>query len=79
MQRIEAFGGAFPAGAGFFGQDDSDDDEATAEEASRQAGSSGDTNLFGGILGALGQKKSEIVKEDVDEEGRQSIKASRVY
>ncbi|KAF4451075.1 beta-flanking protein [Fusarium austroafricanum] len=38
------------------------------EEASQKAGSSGDKDLFGSILGALGQKQSKLADEDLDEE-----------
>ena len=39
------------------------------EEAHQKAGSSGDKDLFGSILGALGQKKGKLAEEDLDEEG----------
>ncbi|KAI2622542.1 hypothetical protein GGR54DRAFT_68623 [Hypoxylon sp. NC1633] len=39
-----------------------------AEHASRHAGSSGDTDLFSGLLGALTQKKQSLASEDVDED-----------
>lgn len=39
-----------------------------AEHASRHAGSSGDTDLFSSLLGALTQKKQSLADEDVDED-----------
>lgn len=39
------------------------------EEAHQKAGSSGDKDLFGSILGALGQKQNKLADEDLDEEG----------
>lgn len=59
-------GGRFPAGG--FGQDD-DDLRGAAEHASRQAGSSGDSDFFSTLLGAVSQKKGRLAEEDVDEEG----------
>ncbi|KAH7256449.1 hypothetical protein BKA59DRAFT_467523 [Fusarium tricinctum] len=38
------------------------------EEAHQKAGSSGDKDLFGSILGALGQKQNKLADEDLDEE-----------
>lgn len=43
------------------------------EEAHQKAGSSGDKDLFGSILGALGQKQNKLADEDLDEEGGASI------
>ncbi|KAI1656849.1 hypothetical protein F4813DRAFT_362044 [Daldinia decipiens] len=60
-------GGAYPAGGGIPRSDD-DDFRGAAEHASRHAGSSGDTSLFSGLLGALTQKKQALAEEDVDED-----------
>ncbi|KAI2628001.1 hypothetical protein GGS26DRAFT_560688 [Hypomontagnella submonticulosa] len=60
-------GGAYPAGGGYARQDD-DDMRGAAEHASRHAGSSGDTDLFSSLLGALTQKKQSLADEDVDED-----------
>ncbi|PNP66778.1 hypothetical protein FNYG_13508 [Fusarium nygamai] len=38
------------------------------EEAHQKAGSSGDKDLFGSILGSLGQKQNKLADEDLDEE-----------
>ena len=40
-----------------------------ADRASEQAGSSGDSDFFSSLLGALGEKKEQLANEDVDEEG----------
>ncbi|KAK9781987.1 putative Beta-flanking protein [Seiridium cardinale] len=58
-------GGSYPAGG--YGQDD-DDLRGAAEHASRHAGSSGDSSMFSGLLGALGEKKGRLAEEDVDED-----------
>ncbi|KAI1106186.1 hypothetical protein F4804DRAFT_330556 [Jackrogersella minutella] len=59
-------GGAYPAGGGYGGDDD--DLRGASEHASRHAGSSGDSSLFSGLLGALGQKKHSLANEEVDED-----------
>lgn len=46
------------------------------EEAHQKAGSSGDKDLFGSILGALGQKKGKLAEEDLDEEGEKLLQTS---
>ncbi|KAF4340585.1 beta-flanking [Fusarium beomiforme] len=46
------------------------------EEAHQKAGSSGDKDLFGSILGALGQKQNKLANEDLDEEGEESCDVS---
>ncbi|KAI0895773.1 hypothetical protein F4806DRAFT_69098 [Annulohypoxylon nitens] len=60
-------GGAYPAGGGY-PRDDDDDLRGASEHASRHAGSSGSSDLFSGLLGALSQKKSSLASEDVDED-----------
>lgn len=40
-----------------------------AEDASRRAGDSGDTDLFSSVLGSIGQQKHQIAKQDIDEDG----------
>ncbi|KAF3057285.1 beta-flanking protein [Daldinia childiae] len=60
-------GGAYPAGGGYPRSDD-DDFRGAAEHASRHAGSSGDSDLFSSLLGALTQKKQSLAEEDVDED-----------
>ncbi|KAI9171663.1 hypothetical protein HJFPF1_01149 [Paramyrothecium foliicola] len=71
-QGQEAYGGNYPAGGGFSGRgddDDDDDDFRTAqEEAAARAGSSGSSDLFSSILGSIGQKKTQIRNEDIDED-----------
>lgn len=49
----KAAGGAYPPAGG-----DDDDLRSAADEAARQAGSSGDKDLFSSIIGSLGQKKA---------------------
>ncbi|KAF4978945.1 hypothetical protein FZEAL_4742 [Fusarium zealandicum] len=49
----------------FFGDLDVDN---AKEEASKNAGSSGDKDLFSSILGSLGQKQDKLANEDLDEE-----------
>ncbi|KAI1414014.1 hypothetical protein F5Y13DRAFT_159555 [Hypoxylon sp. FL1857] len=60
-------GGAYPAGGGYPRQDD-DDLRGAEEHATRHAGSSGSSDLFSGLLGALTQKKQSLAHEDVDED-----------
>ena len=38
------------------------------EEAANRAGSSGSSDMFSNIIGAIGQKKGSLEKEDIDEE-----------
>ena len=66
----EAHGGSYPAGGGFFDRDDDDDFRTAKEEASQRAGSSGSGDLFSSIISAIGQKKSSLAEEDIDEEGQ---------
>jgi hypothetical protein len=67
----KAYGGNYPAGGGFSvsaNDDDDDDDFRTAkDEAAARAGSSGSNDLFSSILGSIGQNKSRIQNEDLDE------------
>jgi hypothetical protein len=56
-------------GGGFFDRDDDDDFRTAREEASRRAGSSGGSDMFSSIISAIGQKKSTLANEDIDEEG----------
>ncbi|KAM0342077.1 hypothetical protein ACHAPU_009690 [Fusarium lateritium] len=44
------------------------DFDSAKDEADHKAGSSGDKDLFGSILGALGQKQNKLADEDLDEE-----------
>ncbi|KAF0639971.1 hypothetical protein NXS19_000863 [Fusarium pseudograminearum] len=70
QQQYPPAGGIQAQGAGAFGGfhgGDVDFDNAK-EEAHQKAGSSGDKDLFGSILGALGQKKNKLADEDLDEE-----------
>lgn len=48
---------------------DDDDLKNVHQEASKLAGSSGSSELFSQIVGAIGQHKGQIADEDVDEEG----------
>ncbi|TPX15503.1 uncharacterized protein E0L32_004483 [Thyridium curvatum] len=48
--------------------EDDEDLRGAAETASRHAGDSGDTSLFGGILNAIGQNKGRLEQEDIDED-----------
>lgn len=61
-------GGGYPAGGGV-PRDDDDDYRNAAETASRAAGDSGDSSFFSSLLGSLTQKKSQIDKDDIDEDG----------
>ncbi|KAI0141536.1 hypothetical protein GGR57DRAFT_406128 [Xylariaceae sp. FL1272] len=63
-------GGSYPAGY-------DDDFSGAAEHASRNAGSSGDTDFFSNIMGALGDKKGKIADEDLDEE--EAVRAHRKH
>ena len=56
-------------GSGVHHGGDDDDMNNAAEEASRQAGDSGDTDLFSSVLGAITQNKQQIANQDLDEEG----------
>ncbi|KAM4058563.1 beta-flanking protein [Hirsutella rhossiliensis] len=49
-------------------RDDDDELKNADHEASRLAGSSGSTDLFSKVVGALGQRKGQIANEDIDEE-----------
>ena len=60
-------GGAYPAGGP---RADDDDWSGAADHASQHAGDSGNADLFGSLLGALGQKKQRLAEEDIDEDGR---------
>lgn len=60
-------GGAYPAGGGY-PRDDDDDLRGASEHATRHAGSSGSSDLFSNLLGALTQKKQSLANEDVDED-----------
>lgn len=65
----ESHGGNYPAGGGFFDRDDDDDFRTAKEEASHRAGSSGSGDLFSSIISSIGQKKSSLASEGIDEEG----------
>ncbi|KAL7620277.1 hypothetical protein AAE478_009270 [Parahypoxylon ruwenzoriense] len=61
-------GGAYPAGGGYPRADD-DDFRGAAEHASRHAGSSGSSDLFSSLIGALTQKKQSLKdKKDNDDD-----------
>lgn len=49
--------------------DDEVDYGRAAEHASRNAGSSGQTDFFSGIIGNFMGKKSQLAQEDIDEQG----------
>merc|ERR1712000_226489 len=53
---------------GFFDRDDDDDFRDAKDEADKRAGSSGSGAMFSQIIGAIGQKKSTLQSEDLDEE-----------
>lgn len=57
-------------GGSFFDRDDDDDFREAKEEADKRAGSSGSSDLFSSIISAIGQKKSRLAEEDLDEEGQ---------
>jgi len=81
-QQQQYPGGNIPQGggygAGFGGPDDDDDDlRGAGEEAARRAGDSGSSDLFNGILGTLGQKKTQIANEDIDEQ--HAVKSHRKF
>jgi hypothetical protein len=50
--------------------DDDDDLSGAAEHATRNAGGSGDRDLFSSILGNFVGNKSKLANEDIDEQGR---------
>ncbi|EQK98371.1 beta-flanking protein [Ophiocordyceps sinensis CO18] len=65
-------GGQSNSSGGYKSHDGRDDDDGLRNadhEASRLAGSSGSTDLFSKVVGALGQRKGQIAEEDIDEEG----------
>ncbi|POR34473.1 Uncharacterized protein TPAR_05323 [Tolypocladium paradoxum] len=62
----KAHGGNYPAGGGF--QHDDDALKTAHQEASQLAGSSGSSDMFSQIIGAIGQRKGQIANEDIDEE-----------
>lgn len=66
---LEAHGGNYPAGGGFQAPDDDDDFRTAREEAASRAGSSGSSELFSSILGSIGQNRSRLDKDDIDEQG----------
>lgn len=43
------------------------------QHASSNAGNSGNSDLFGNIMNAVGNKQEKIQNEDIDEEGSLSI------
>ncbi len=52
------------------GGEDDEDLRGAADAASRHAGDSGDSDMFGGILNAISQRKGHIANnQDVDEDG----------
>lgn len=58
---------------GYMPRDDSDEEgfhRRAAEHASRNAGGSGETDFFSGIISNFMGKKSQLANEDVDEEGQ---------
>ncbi|KEZ45985.1 hypothetical protein SAPIO_CDS1383 [Scedosporium apiospermum] len=63
-------GGALgPLAGNILGLLDNDDDkQRAAEEASRRAGDSGNSDLFKTILGSLSSDKDKVAREDIDEE-----------
>ncbi|KAF4505429.1 hypothetical protein G6O67_007381 [Ophiocordyceps sinensis] len=64
-------GGQSNSSGGYKSHDGRDDDDGLRNadhEASRLAGSSGSTDLFSKVVGALGQRKGQIAEEDIDEE-----------
>ncbi|KEY71154.1 hypothetical protein S7711_00977 [Stachybotrys chartarum IBT 7711] len=65
---LEAHGGNYPAGGGFQAPDDDDDFRTAREEAASRAGSSGSSELFSSILGSIGQNRSRLDKDDIDEQ-----------
>ncbi|KAI1282776.1 hypothetical protein F5Y07DRAFT_197234 [Xylaria sp. FL0933] len=67
-------GGAYPAGGP---RADDDDWSDAAQHASQHAGDSGNTDLFSGLLGALGQKKQRLAEEDIDED--EAVRSHKKY
>jgi hypothetical protein len=61
-------GGAYPAGGGRPHGGDDEDMRNAAEEASRRAGDSGDTDMFSSILGSITQQKHQIAQGDINED-----------
>jgi hypothetical protein len=67
----ESHGGAYPPL--FKDEDSDDDDDKLAQDASRRAGRSGDSDLFSSVLGMIGGKKKAGAAaadddSDIDEE-----------
>lgn len=65
---IEAHGGTYPSGGGFFDRDDDDDFREAKEEADKRAGASGSADLFSSIISSIGQQKGRLAEEHLDEE-----------
>ena len=60
------------AGAGGYPHHDDDDLRGVAEQASKHAGDSGDSDLFAAIVRAVGNKRHSLASEDIDEDGTRS-------
>lgn len=69
IEKSFSGGGGGGGGGGFFDRDDEDDFRTARDEASRRAGSSGGSDMFSSIISAIGQKKSTLANDDIDEEG----------
>lgn len=50
--------------------DDDDDLSSAADHASRNAGSSGDRDLFSSVLGSFMGNKTHLASQEVDEQGK---------
>ncbi|KXJ85183.1 hypothetical protein Micbo1qcDRAFT_237561 [Microdochium bolleyi] len=63
--RATGFAGS--SGAGGYPHHDDDDLRGVAEQASKHAGDSGDSDLFATIVRAVGNKRHSLASEDIDE------------
>ena len=66
MDRLAGFAGS--SGAGGYPHHDDDDLRGVAEQASKHAGDSGDSDLFAAVVRAVGNKRHSLASEDIDEE-----------
>ncbi|KAL7943099.1 hypothetical protein V8C42DRAFT_329687 [Trichoderma barbatum] len=62
----KAHGGNYPAGGDFSHEDE--ELRTAHQQASQHAGSSGNSELFSNIINSIGQKKSHLANDDIDEQ-----------
>ncbi|KAL7786293.1 hypothetical protein V8C37DRAFT_412574 [Trichoderma ceciliae] len=62
----KAYGGNYPAGGDFYHEDE--DLRTAHQQASQHAGSSGNSDIFSGVINSISQKKSHLANSDIDEQ-----------